>query len=79
MARMWKDLPKFGAKAISWTGSVTVMRVSAFAYFLIKKNLTLKISEIKISKNPHVETSQFFYIAHNELVFTSAVYSVTKA
>lgn len=34
MARMWNDLPKFGAKAMSWTGSVTVMRVLALAYFL---------------------------------------------
>ena len=76
MARMWKDLPKFGAKAMSCTGSVTVMRVSAFAYFLIKKQLMLKFSEIKIFKNPHV-----FYIVHNETVFTSAVYiySMTKA
>lgn len=39
IARIWKDLPKFGAKAISWTGSVTVIRVSAFAYFLIQRKI----------------------------------------
>ena len=44
MARMWKDRPKFGEKAISWTGSVTVRRVSAFAYFLMKKQFTSKLS-----------------------------------
>lgn len=36
MARTWKDLPRFGAKAMSWTGSVTVIRVSALAYFLLE-------------------------------------------
>lgn len=36
MARMWKDLPRFGANAISWTASVTVISVSALAYFLCK-------------------------------------------
>lgn len=35
MARTWKDLPRFGAKEMSWTGSVTVIRVSALAYFLL--------------------------------------------
>ena len=54
MARMWKDRPKFGAKAISWTGSVTVRRVSAFAYFLNEKTIYIKIIRNEKFKNPHV-------------------------
>ncbi|TNN39248.1 hypothetical protein EYF80_050582 [Liparis tanakae] len=34
MASTWKDRPRFGAKAMSWTASVTVIRVSALEYFL---------------------------------------------
>lgn len=34
IASTWKDLPRLGAKAMSCTGSVTVINVSALAYFL---------------------------------------------
>lgn len=39
MARTWKDLPRFGANAMSWTASVTVISVSALAYFLLKNKI----------------------------------------
>lgn len=46
-AKMWKDLPRFGANAISCTGSVTVIRASAFAYFLYSlKNYPLVPSKL---------------------------------
>jgi hypothetical protein len=34
MASKWYDRPKFGAKIISWTGSVTILRASALAHRL---------------------------------------------
>ena len=40
MARTWKERPRLGAKETSCTGSVTVISVSAFAYFLEKKKNT---------------------------------------
>lgn len=46
-AKMWKDLPRFGANAISCTGSVTVIRASAFAYFLYSiRKLTFNAMKI---------------------------------
>lgn len=39
MASTWNDLPRFGANAMSWTASVTVISVSALAYFLFENVL----------------------------------------
>jgi len=35
MASTWKERPRLGAKAMSCTASVTVINVSALAYFLL--------------------------------------------
>lgn len=48
MASTWNDLPRFGANAMSWTASVTVISVSALAYFLFTiENKTKKLQTCK--------------------------------
>lgn len=44
MASTWKDLPRFGANAMSWTASVTVISVSALAYFLFNSGLKIQLN-----------------------------------
>lgn len=61
MASTWNDLPRFGANAMSWTASVTVISVSALAYFLLTVGKK-KIKNLKNILKSDIQTTQQDYL-----------------
>lgn len=67
MASTWNDLPRFGANAMSWTASVTVISVSALAYFLFtvenkkKKSLQTCKTILRVTCKQHNRTTYLVF------------------
>lgn len=63
MASTWNDLPRFGANAMSWTASVTVISVSALAYFLFTiENKKKIITNLQNNFKSDMQTTQQDYL-----------------
>ena len=73
MASTWKDLPRFGANAMSCTASVTVINVSALAYFLLPILARVKTEQtyVQITADCHYMCTQVSGIAAVKLTVCS--------